>query len=271
MTAPGAGTPAAAARMSSRRRDLVRVMHHTHEVLPNGYGYPSCEQPGRRSNVTTDLAEVTCKRCRKILAKLREQLAGERAGRLRSTGERDEARAGCDDYAARLRATDESWTRLAAERDGLRDRIDSLALGLEMSASTTAPSRKSEIESGCASALRGLLRIDGESDDDTRQRLERERGGTGLIAIERQRQISEEGYTAEHDREHEHGELARAAGVYALRAAGTDGYPGTWPPGWRCKSGTPMEMLVKAGALIAAEIDRLLASGSPDGGRDGQP
>jgi hypothetical protein len=34
--------------------------------------------------------------------------------------ERDEARADRDDYAARLRAADQSWTKLAAERDHLR-------------------------------------------------------------------------------------------------------------------------------------------------------
>lgn len=59
--------------------------------------------------------------------------------------------------------------------EGLRDRIDSLARGLDIAARSTAPSKKSEIESGCASALRGLLRIDGESGEETRLRLERER------------------------------------------------------------------------------------------------
>ena len=44
-----------------------QVMHHALVVLHNGYGYPRCEQPGRRRNVTTDPAAVTCKRCRKIL------------------------------------------------------------------------------------------------------------------------------------------------------------------------------------------------------------
>jgi hypothetical protein len=49
------------------RGDLLRVMHHTLVVLHNGYGYPRCEQPGRRPNVTADPAAVTCKRCRKII------------------------------------------------------------------------------------------------------------------------------------------------------------------------------------------------------------
>jgi hypothetical protein len=53
--------------VSGKRRDLIRVTHHTLEVLPNGYGFPLCEMPGRRANVTTDPARVTCKRCQKIL------------------------------------------------------------------------------------------------------------------------------------------------------------------------------------------------------------
>lgn len=68
--------------------------------------------------------------------------------------------------------------RITAERNeareqlaGLRDRIDSLARGLDMSARTSHPSKKSEIERGCADALFGLLRIDGESIAQTRQRL----------------------------------------------------------------------------------------------------
>jgi hypothetical protein len=64
---------------------------------------------------------------------------------------------------------------LAEQLADLRDRIDSLALGLETSARTSHPSKKSEIERGCASALRDLLRVDGESGEETRQRLDRDR------------------------------------------------------------------------------------------------
>jgi hypothetical protein len=49
------------------RPDLARVTHYTLKVLPNGYGYPRCAQGPPRANVTTDLAEVTCKGCRKSL------------------------------------------------------------------------------------------------------------------------------------------------------------------------------------------------------------
>jgi hypothetical protein len=40
---------------------------------------------------------------------------------------------------------------------GLRERFENLAAGLVLSASSSAPSKKSEIEDGCARAIRGIL------------------------------------------------------------------------------------------------------------------
>lgn len=93
--------------------------------------------------------------------------------------------------------------------------------------------------------------------------------GSGLIAAERKRQKTDEGYTPEHDREHEDGALARAAAVYALSSVlppDADGNPHWafaeyWPAGWHPRPGSRIRMLTKAGALIAAEIDRLIAAG----------
>lgn len=82
---------------------------------------------------------------------------------------------------------------LREQLDGLRDRIDSLARGLDMSARTTAPGKESEIEAGCASALRGLLRNDGESDGETRERLDLE--GDEMRAIFRFRVERDEART----------------------------------------------------------------------------
>lgn len=109
--------------------------------------------------------------------------------------------------------------------------------------------------------------------------------GTRLIATERRRQIKEEGWTAKHDTRHGNGELARAAAVYAVdgplfinetrmvrinepRGIGDpDDYAPTtmhfplWP--WDSEWYKPKDRirdLVRAGALIAAEIDRLLAN-----------
>jgi hypothetical protein len=91
--------------------------------------------------------------------------------------------------------------------------------------------------------------------------------GPGVTAIraERSRQVTGEGYTPEHDAGHPEGELARAGATYALWAAGAmrlgvNPYDAMkwWPPGWRFGYGDdPVRTLTKAGALIAAEIDRI--------------
>lgn len=102
------------------------------------------------------------------------------------------------------------------------------------------------------------------------------RDGTGLILAERIRQITEEGYTSEHDDEHHAGEFSLAARGYALTAwfqiAPYVGWTEeileyevfngicNWPwesPAYK-PSDDPVRNLAKAGALIAAEIDRLL-------------
>ncbi len=98
--------------------------------------------------------------------------------------------------------------------------------------------------------------------------------GTELIAAERQRQIEVEGWSPEHDDEHDDAELASAALCYTVHAnhqvqfpsaapLSTEMYIGPtgrlwpWSPDWFKPSGDPIRNLVKAGALIAAEIDRL--------------
>lgn len=94
--------------------------------------------------------------------------------------------------------------------------------------------------------------------------------GAELIAAERARQLAAEGWTPEHDAEHVGGEMVKAAQCYSqvsllmnlgasvYRAAASARY-GRWP--WSMKwwkpSPDPIRNLVKAGALIAAEIDRL--------------
>jgi hypothetical protein len=92
-------------------------------------------------------------------------------------------------------------------------------------------------------------------------------GGSGLIGAERQRQISGEGWAPEHDDEHFMGEMVGAALCYAGRAleiisndeiGGADaGLDWPWDIEWWKPSDDPIRNLVKAGALIAAEIDRI--------------
>jgi hypothetical protein len=87
--------------------------------------------------------------------------------------------------------------------------------------------------------------------------------GIERIAAERKRQIEEEGFTAEYDDQHEDGGLAKAAASYAYPREG--GFfsrrAALWPwaDGWyRPTPDNRIRELEKAGALIAAEIDRLL-------------
>lgn len=83
------------------------------------------------------------------------------------------------------------------------------------------------------------------------------------VLDERRRQITAEGWTPEHDDEHSCQELAMAAACYAGNAGGyvwADGWPGetVWPWDRSCwKPTTPRRDLVKAAALILAEIERL--------------
>ena len=91
--------------------------------------------------------------------------------------------------------------------------------------------------------------------------------GLELIAEERQRQIEAEGWTDQHDDSHGDGQLANAAACYAM----SERYRRAmiwnvtlrfrvWPweeKGWKPTPNDRIRELVKAGALIAAEIDRL--------------
>lgn len=77
------------------------------------------------------------------------------------------------------------------------------------------------------------------------------------IAAERRRQRLEEGWTAEHDDEHFDGEMADAAACYASTdPARVVRWPwaSTW---WKPSPDDRRRELVKAGALIVAEIERL--------------
>ncbi len=89
--------------------------------------------------------------------------------------------------------------------------------------------------------------------------------GTELIVTERTRQIKEEGWSSSHDATHSAGELADAAACYALARKRKDGDPVRyWPwdlQWWKPIPNDRIRELVKAGALIAAEIDRLEALG----------
>ncbi len=101
--------------------------------------------------------------------------------------------------------------------------------------------------------------------------------GAERIAAERQRQVDAKGWTPEHDDGYADGELVRAADCYLrfnTRLAETDdvdrlmryhapggmAQPHDWPwhRDWWRPSRDPVRNLEKAGALIAAEIDKVL-------------
>lgn len=90
-----------------------------------------------------------------------------------------------------------------------------------------------------------------------------------LIADERRRQIEVEGWTHEHDDNQVAGQLAMAAMCYAMLPCWrpTEMAPLGWPwsnpepmDGFKPTPDDRIRELVKAGALIAAEIERLQRS-----------
>ena len=90
--------------------------------------------------------------------------------------------------------------------------------------------------------------------------------GVALIAIERLRQITKEGWTTEHDDSHTGSQLRDAAECYLFELRSRNAVvhihqtpPSAWPwdREWWKPTHDNVRQLVKAGALIAAEIDRL--------------
>ena len=83
--------------------------------------------------------------------------------------------------------------------------------------------------------------------------------GIELIAAERKRQVEVEGFTTERDvKLYPTGQLVAAALCYADAPFWHSRWP--WSSDWWKPSTDPIRNLVKAGALIAAEIDRLQSS-----------
>lgn len=92
------------------------------------------------------------------------------------------------------------------------------------------------------------------------------KNGVQLISDERDRQIAIENFNPLHDTAHTGGELRRAAEIYLrdLRTRGAAGPAKTppvdwpWEAVWFKPKADPVRQLSIVGALIAAEIDRLL-------------
>lgn len=111
------------------------------------------------------------------------------------------------------------------------------------------------------------------------------------VLEERQRQIEDEGWTEEHDDQHDDRSLALAGACYAKHYAGRswifdnfggpnryreDEAPEDWPDSWDekwWKPKSPRRDLVRAAALLIAEIERLVRMDSTcsTGNKGGSP
>ncbi len=114
-----------------------------------------------------------------------------------------------------------------------------------------------------AEALADIARVTAAADglaDDAAARV------VQWFCAERRRQVDIEGWSLEHDDLYDAGEMAHAAGCYAIaairpandRRMGLGYPPDHWP--WEVrwwKPADPLTMLVKAGALLIAEVERL--------------
>jgi len=116
--------------------------------------------------------------------------------------------------------------------------------------------------------LEELLRTEYEHGDDVATLMMHSVRGAELIRCERQRQLVEEGYDLERDAQYVNQQLVHAAICYAFPEipdwpwdAATDKRPkdehGHTIRSWEQRREDRVRCLVKAGALIAAEIDRV--------------
>lgn len=96
-------------------------------------------------------------------------------------------------------------------------------------------------------------------------RLSKNISGALAILLERIRQVEKEGWTHLHDDEHDNGELVDAAICYLGHVNVAEPSPG-WPfdeMWWKPEDREAN--LIRAGALIAAELDRLYRCRRKDG------
>ncbi|MGS0976168.1 hypothetical protein [Burkholderia glumae] len=166
---------------------------------------------------------------------------------------------------------------------GVLTQIDNMTCGLTRAAAP-AEAREPQWSRDIIADLQGLFDTDGITENDSGDALIRlsdaiaavenarpvapaDAGEAAALTAaardvlaERSRQM-EEGYSFEHDDSHEDGEIALAAGCYAYNSGGVvwdspvpSSFP--WSPYW-WKPTTPRRDLVKAGALILAEIERI--------------
>lgn len=149
--------------------------------------------------------------------------------------------------------------RMRGDRDKSDNKeIYDLAISLAMERLKAAQHAVFTTEPGCDTAVELASHITAQAQHSVPQAwLD--------VQAERRRQITAEGWTPEHDDEHSHGQMARAAACYALAgsSAPNDGTAALlvslawpWDEQW-WKPSTARRDMVKACALGLAEIERL--------------
>jgi hypothetical protein len=161
-----------------------------------------------------------------------------------------------EDMIAEIERLNAKVTELTTDRDSKVRLLDLANKALERAGSAARFGGKLSIPEGAI--------VFTDTAEEIEQRLEDDaQSGIWLIANERERQINQEGWSAEYDRKHVNGELAIAAACYALpqivrMAWGVIQRLWPWDIQWfKPDPYNRIRELVKAGALIAAEIDRL--------------
>lgn len=141
---------------------------------------------------------------------------------------------------------------------------------------TTVDERPSNDNEAVAKTAAGFIAMTVEEPTPTPPRSQED--GATLILRERRGQVEREGWPPEHDQEHDRGELVNAAVIYAMSHAdrnlcalsGATLQTLFWPSHWDFKPSPDdrVRELVKAGALIAAEIDRLNGTKPVEGSQE---
>ncbi|HHX3674007.1 hypothetical protein [Klebsiella oxytoca] len=157
---------------------------------------------------------------------------------------------------------------------GSKDHLRKIALSL-VEALEKAQRRIAELEEAEQKLCAANVTLDARAELAERRLAEMESrtvtAAAADVLAERQRQVTAEGWSPKHDDQYKNTELAFAASCYAFHAAAAswdledDGIPydshpvpkqWPWDPSW-WKPTDARRDLVKAGALILAEIDRI--------------
>jgi hypothetical protein len=249
---------------------IVKVVGRSPIVLAGVHRF------GRNGGKATD---GDCEANARFIAASRELVPALLARAEAAEAERDRAMQACEQIASRLDAALAEVARLSTPPDALalvaaayRDAVRNI-LGVTILVAPDGISHREGAESvrrQLAGFIETLTPADAESHLTALLRAEYERGKAETqtdaardVLAERARQVSAEGWTREHDDLYVDGEMAAAAACYAITGGKWQSKAGVllsmlwpWARSWFKSTGHRRD-LVKAGALILAEIERL--------------